>query len=84
MGLSWQTAEQKEFIDEFIPSFIKHSADGTAKDEFWPDFLGKWFKAWPVPEPSPDLVQNPGEAQNKMQEECRKRASVSTVYSWRK
>ena len=56
MGVSWQSADQKAFIEDYLPSFIQHSADGTAKGIFWPDFTKKWFEKWPVPEPAPDAI----------------------------
>jgi len=79
MGASWQTPDQKAFIEEHVPSFVQHSTDGTRKD-FWPNFLAKWFEAWPLPEPSPDLVEKEGDAQKITKAERGKKISVSTVY----
>jgi len=53
MGVSWQTPDQKVFIEEHLPAYFQHLPDGTVKSAFWPDFFNKWFKAWPLPEPSP-------------------------------
>jgi len=78
MGGSWQTPEQKAFIEENTPSFTQHSTDGTKK-EFWLNFLAKWFKAWPLPEPSPELVAKEG-MDRAMKLERSKKIGVSTVY----
>lgn len=48
MGNSWQTPDQKAFIEAYLPPYVRHSADGTAKAMFWPDFLKKWFEKWPL------------------------------------
>ena len=45
--------DQKEFITEHLPSYFQHLEDVSLKTVFWPDFFEKWFKAWPIPEPSP-------------------------------
>jgi hypothetical protein len=81
MGASWQTPDQKAFIEEHIPLYIQHSTNGTAKKAFWPDFLKKWFTSWPLPELSPELVE--GEESTQAQEAIKlergRKISVSTV-----
>jgi hypothetical protein len=76
MGASWQSPEQKAFIGEHTPSYIQHSTDGTLRDGFWPDFLEKWFKAWPPSDMSPDLIEKGGSA---VQAERRKKVYVSMI-----
>jgi len=78
MGVTWQTADQKTFIEEYYSSYSKHSADGTLKTVFWPGFLDKWFKAWPIPEPPPDVE---GGVQTAAKTERKRKIGVSTIYS---
>ena len=80
MGVSWRSDDQKSFIDERIPSYIQHIASGTVKTGFWPSFLDEWFKAWPVPELTPDPTGEEGNAQKAPRSERGKRISVSTIY----
>jgi hypothetical protein len=63
MGVSWQTPDQKAFIEEHLPSYIQHSTDGTLKTMFWSGFLEKWFETWPLPEPSAELSEKEGSVQ---------------------
>jgi len=79
MGVSWQTPDQKAFIEDSIPSYTQHSAAGTDKAEFWPDFLERWFKAWPLPEPSPDIVQKEGSVEKATKADRKRRVGVSTI-----
>ena len=81
MGVSWQTPEQKAFIGQHLPSYIEHSVDGTLKNTFWPNFLEKWFGAWPIPEPTPELAEGGGNNQNAMKGERARKVAVSAVYS---
>jgi hypothetical protein len=77
MGASWQSPDQKEFIEEHVPSFIQHTEDGTVKTGFWPGFLDKWFKAWPLQTPSLDLAEMGGEAQKEAKTKRKQRINVS-------
>ena len=79
MGVSWQTQDQKEFITEHLPSYFQHSEDGTLKTVFWPNFFEKWFKAWPVPEPS--QVEGEGDAGSIIKAERKKKMNVSAVHT---
>lgn len=70
MGVSWQTDEQKQFINERVPLYSDHQAKSTTKD-FWPEFHDKWFKRWPLPENlSPSLAKM----------ERKRKTDVSTIY----
>ncbi|KAF9791998.1 hypothetical protein BJ322DRAFT_1015928 [Thelephora terrestris] len=60
MGVTWKTPEQNVFIEQHLPSFNQHSAAGTVKSMFWPGLFDEWFKNWPLPEPSPELVEKHG------------------------
>ena len=80
MGVTWQTAEQKAFIEENLPSYSQHLAAKTLKTEFWPPFLDKWFKRWPLPEPTPDAVEEEGDMQDGIQANRKKKIKVSTLY----
>ena len=48
------------------------------KTMFWPDFFEKWFKAWPILEPS--LVKAEVDAQSAIKTERAKKMAVSVVY----
>jgi len=78
MGGSWQTAEQKLFIEEHLSSYVQHSADETLKTTFWPNFFDKWFKAWPLPESSPN---EGGDVQQATKSERKKKIGVSMLRS---
>ena len=80
MGVSWQTPDQKAFIDNHIPSYIQHLADGTVKSTFWPGFFDEWFEAWPLPEPSSDQVEEKGGTEKAAKEGRIKKIGVSTIY----
>jgi hypothetical protein len=80
MANSWQSPEQKAFIEEHIPSYVQHIANGTAKTKFWPDFLVEWFKAWPLSEPTPELVEEKGNVQKALKSMRSKKISVSAIY----
>ena len=82
MGASWQTAEQKAFIAEHTPSYVQHATDETLK-EFWPGFLEKWFTAWPISDPSPDILTKAGSMQSAMQLQRCTKISVSIIYPWK-
>lgn len=47
---------------------------------FWPDFLDKWFKVWPIPEPAPEFAEGEVDMQNAMKGEHAKRVAVSIIY----
>ena len=85
MGASWQSDEQKEFIENYAPSYTGHVSKGTEKAEFWPDFLEDWFKRWPLAKPSlgPDQAGEPtqeeGPAQDTAKADRKKKISVSTA-----
>lgn len=80
MGVSWQTPDQKAFIEDHIPLYIQHLESGTVKTAFWPDFFEKWFKSWPLSEPLPDIVQEEGSAPPTTKVNHKKKMDVSTVY----
>lgn len=77
MGVSWQTTDQKAFIQEHLHSYIQHLADETLKTLFWPNFLDQWFKAWPIEDPAPELAEGGGNAQNAAKGERTKKVAVS-------
>lgn len=79
MGVSWQTAEQKAFIEDHLPSHHQHSQAGTLKAIFWPELIDEWFKKWPVPEPTPELVQKEGGVGKAKKAERKKKVDVSTT-----
>lgn len=79
MGVSWQTPEQKVFIEGHFPSYFQHLADETLKTEFWPGFKEEWFRTWPLPEPSPDLVKKEGSLEKAKKAEYNKKVNVSAV-----
>ena len=78
MGVSWQTPDQKAFIENQLPSYSKHSVSGTLKTIFWPEFFGKWFNMWPLPAPAPELVDE-GDKQRALKESRGKKVNVSTL-----
>lgn len=78
MGGSWQTPEQKTFIEEHVPSYARHSEVGTLKSDFWPDFLAKWFEKWPLPGPTADRIEKEGSVGKATQVDRTKKATVST------
>jgi len=79
MGMSWQTTEQKTFIDGYLPSYNEHLAAGTTKADFWPDFVVEWFKSWPLPEPTPEAIQKEGNLEKAKSAGRNKRIGVSTI-----
>jgi len=80
MGTSWQTPEQKVIIEDHHASLAQHSASGTEKAEFWPEFLDEWFKTWPLPAPTPDQIEKEGgNAAKAARVECAKKVKVSTT-----
>ena len=80
MGVSWQTPDQKAFIELHLPSYAKHSESSTVKTAFWPEFFEKWFKNWPIPEPSPNLVPEGGSVQQVVKADRKKKIEVSTIH----
>ena len=60
MGVSWQTPDQKTFIEDHLHSYNQHAEAETTRTIFWPEFLEEWFKRWPLPEPAPELVEEVG------------------------
>ena len=80
MGITWQTPDQKVFIEKHIPLYVRHVDDGTAKAAFWPDFLKKWFETWPVVEPTPHLVEKEGNIQKALKLSRSNKIGVSTIY----
>ena len=79
MGTSWQTAEQKTFIDGYLPSYNEYLAAGTTKTGFWPDFIANWFKSWPLLEPTPKAIQKEGNLEKVKSADRNKRIGVSAV-----
>jgi hypothetical protein len=79
MGASWQTPEQKSFIEDHLHSFTQHSTAGTAKAIFWPEFIDKWFEKWPLPDPVPELVEKAGSVEKAVKVDHIKKVEVSTV-----
>lgn len=80
MGVSWQTPEQKAFIESYLPLYFQHSTDETLKAGFWPNFKEKWFESWPLPEPSPEVVEKEGSVEKAKKVERSKKVCVSMVY----
>ena len=80
MGVSWQTPDQKAFIELHLPSYAKHSESSTVKTAFWPEFFEKWFKNWPIPEPSPDVVPEGGSVQQVVKADRKKKIEASTIH----
>lgn len=78
MGVSWQTPDQKAFLENSFSSYAQHSASGTLKTTFWPSFFTKWFEQWPLPDPSPNLVQKVGTKEKAAQLDRSRKISVST------
>jgi len=78
MGASWQTTEQKAFIEDHHESFTQHLDRGTVKTIFWPEFLDRWFKAWPLPAPTPDQIEKEGHVEKAAKVERSKKIKVST------
>jgi len=81
MGASWQTPDQRIFIEDHFPSYLQHLAANTL-NAFWPDLLKKWFKLWPLPDPEPTCDPAEGEdAKLKaVKSERSKKIAVSMVY----
>ena len=77
MGASWQTSEQKAFIEDHHASFTQHLDNGTLKSLFWPEFLDKWFASWPLPAPTPDQVEKEGHEAKAAKVERSKKVKVS-------
>ncbi|TRM60678.1 hypothetical protein BD626DRAFT_538515, partial [Schizophyllum amplum] len=49
------TAEQQEYLDDFVSGY-KGISQGTVKSEdFWPTVFPDYFTRWPLPEPDVDL-----------------------------
>ena len=80
MGVSWQTPDQKAFLEDNFSSYTQHSASGTLKTAFWPSFFCKWFQQWPLPDPSPDLIEKVGSKEKAAQVDCSRKISVSTFH----
>ena len=78
MGVSWQTPEQKAFIEDHHGSFVQHSTNETEKAVFWPEFFNKWFEKWPLPAPTPDQIEKEGSAAKAAKVERAKRVKVSS------
>jgi len=79
MGASWQTPDQRVFILEHTPSYVQHVANKT-KAVFWADFLEKWFEAWPLKAPEPELIEKAGSLKGALVL-CRAiKVNVSTIY----
>jgi len=78
MGVSWQTPDQKIFLENNMASYSQHSANGTLKATFWPTFFSKWFEQWPLPDPTPDVVQKMGSKEKAAQADRSKKVGVST------
>lgn len=77
MGATWQTDGRKPFIESHVPSYIKHSDDGTTA-LFWREFFREWYKRWPVPEPTPEAIKKEGTREKAIGEERKKQDNVST------
>ena len=60
MGKSQCTKEQQYFFEEHLTSFTSSSEEGKLKDSFWPMITEKWFKLWPLSEPTADLIKQEG------------------------
>ena len=51
------------------------------KSGFWPGFLAKWFKKWPLLEPAPDLNEGEGNAATVVKADQTKKVAVSAFTS---
>lgn len=49
----WTTAEQWEFLAEYIPKYLEAQASRNF-GKFWPALYQKWFAQYPVGEPTND------------------------------
>ena len=79
MGARQHSDEQQVFVEGYFPSYSKHLADGTLKTDFWPTFFADWFEAWPLPEPSAEVVEKEGSLQMAKKSELAKKVAVSAV-----
>lgn len=77
MGVTWQTPDQKLFIEESLPGFVQHFTAGTVKAIFWPEFFEEWFVRWPLPEPTPDLIEKKGNVEKATKAARKKQVDVS-------
>ena len=80
MGGSWQTPEQKAFIERHLPLYSEHSEARMLKSDFWKSFLDNWFKEWPLPEPTSDPVQEEGSDAGVIKAERAKKVAVSAFF----
>ena len=60
MGNSWQTDDQRRFIEARLASYSISRDGGNLKKDFWPKFIEEWFNRWPLPEPPATLVEKKG------------------------
>ena len=60
MPLSWKDNEQQRFFEVHLASYVSSLEGGKLKDSFWPMITEKWFKLWPLSEPSAELVEQQG------------------------
>lgn len=81
MVVSRQTPDQKAYIEESLPLFSQHLADGNLKTAFWPDFFDEWFKRWPLQEPSAELIEKEGTVEKANKAERGKQMNVSSFYA---
>lgn len=77
MPLSWQTPDQKSFIEDHFASYVQHSEKKTLKTLFWPDFFNKWFKTWPLPEPTSELIEKEKSVEKAAQLDRTRKINVS-------
>jgi hypothetical protein len=80
MGHSWKTPDQKLFIEGYIPLYVQHLAGGTLKTKFWPNFFKEWFEAWPLPEPTPEVIEEKGSVERASQSSRSSKVGVSTIH----
>jgi hypothetical protein len=77
MGNTWQTQEQKDFIDVHLAIYAK-SNDGGTLNTVWPRILEKWFNQWPLDDPPAEVVEKEGSAEKAEKVWRAKRVEVST------
>ena len=76
MGSSWQTSDQKAFLDEHLAAFTL-SRDKDDLKSFWSTVMFKWFERWPLSEPPAEFVEKKGTVEKARKAWRSKRIEVS-------